>query len=258
MGTTPYMGIPFPDDEDDPFLIPVEAFFNGVDAWLQTISELGDLILSAPKCSFVLTGDVWNWGADITFTSPRTNEVITVAAGALTLLVDQYAYVVPSVHPLTTETLVPVAGAFVPRGAIVLAHRNLYGVALGRDNAVDIYSLISGGSGWSTGTIANGGGVETGSFYLGVRNGRIGKLAVEAGAATVNSDIEFFSDAGLTDMVYQALAADCSTTAFVDLASWPVAGWKGELIDGLLYYRITNNGANPSRYSIEMEGSGTI
>lgn len=107
-----------------------------------------------------------------------------------------------------------------------------------------------------TASAAAGGGTVDGSIDLGVGIGIMAGLQVTANGNTVNSDIKFFSDAALTNRIYLAAGKDCFTSPHEDRTSWGMFSFGNDLEDRKLYYKITNNGANPSTYDIEVVGTG--
>jgi hypothetical protein len=81
----------------------------------------------------------------------------------------------------------------------------------------------------------------------------VGKyLNVVANSNTVLTDIEFFADAARTRLVYQALAKDAFTSAFVDGTPFALFDLAGGLELNTIYYRLTNDGANASTYNIAL------
>jgi len=126
--------------------------------------------------------------------------------------------------------------------------------------------LATGGGGGGSGTVttvdkrgasktvtasaSSGGGTAVGSLSLGINSGLTVYLKVTANGNTTNSDIEFWRDVGKTDQVYQALGKDAFTSPFADGTPWSFVT-ASDLTAGLLYYTITNNGANASTYDIE-------
>jgi hypothetical protein len=108
-----------------------------------------------------------------------------------------------------------------------------------------------------TPSAASGGGTATGSINLGVSWGEIILLRVKANGNTTSSVIQFFADAARTDAVYVSWPADCFTAPYYeDHEGWTCFSKTNNLAGGLLYYTITNNGANASTYDIEMVGWG--
>jgi hypothetical protein len=108
-----------------------------------------------------------------------------------------------------------------------------------------------------TASAASGGGTATGNIDLGVSWGEIILLRVKANGNTTDSDVAFYTDAGRTDLIYLAEDKNCFAAPYhVDAEGWDCFSMTNNLAGGLLYYTITNNGANASTYDIEMVGWG--
>ena len=99
------------------------------------------------------------------------------------------------------------------------------------------------------------GGTASGHIHLLVSNGACLRLRVKANGNTVNSKIEFFSDAGMADadLIFLAEGRNCYTVPYYVMGlAWAIPGFGAALDGDKLYYRITNAGANDSTYDIEM------
>jgi len=108
-----------------------------------------------------------------------------------------------------------------------------------------------------TASAASGGGTATGSIAMGFDYGQVISLRVKANGNTVLSDIEFFTDAAMTDRIYMASAKNCYTAPYHrDGTAWSAFSMANNLESQNLYYRITNNGANASTYDIELIAFG--
>ena len=82
-------------------------------------------------------------------------------------------------------------------------------------------------------------------------------MRVKANGNTVNTDLEFFADAAMTDRVYWAQGRNCYTSPHhVDRTAWACFSFTNELEDDKLYYRFTNYGANASTYEVRVVGFG--
>jgi hypothetical protein len=112
---------------------------------------------------------------------------------------------------------------------------------------------LTGDSKHTTGTATSGGGTTSSHFHVTISNGIVCGLRVRAIGNTTLSNIEFFSDSGLTRRIYYAVNKDCYTSPYhADYNSWCIPQFNGPLVDNALYYTITNNGSNDSTYEIEM------
>jgi hypothetical protein len=125
---------------------------------------------------------------------------------------------------------------------------------MSRENPIQTYPF-SGGT--TTAEASSGGGVVTGAIDLGsIRRGIATVLAVQAIGNTVLSTIEFFTDSGRTDRVYLASNKDCYTVPYhIDRTPWALES-DSTMLDGNLYYRITNDGINASTYLVRVSGIG--
>lgn len=111
----------------------------------------------------------------------------------------------------------------------------------------------------TTGTATAGGGTVQGSILLGTNSGIVYGLRVRSVGNTVLSTIEMFADSARLDRTYLASNKDCYTSPYhVDRTPWMLQSFDNDLVGGLLYYTITNNGANASTYIIEVVGEGRV
>jgi hypothetical protein len=228
---------------------------------IATVHEDGDLIVGGGG-GLVLVGDVLSWAEAITVRSPRSGGTITIAAGAVGVMANEFMYVVPSVRPIITEAGVLLAAAAVPVGGVAIGARLGSAVLLRNTRRQDFARTVANGTSVTTGVAASGGGTTSGSIFVDVVRGQVHRMRVRAIGNTVLSDIRFYADAGLTELVHEALAVDCFTAGappyYDHRDPWPLTGWTTDLVAGLLYYEFTNNGANNSAYEIEMTGQGVI
>lgn len=120
-------------------------------------------------------------------------------------------------------------------------------------NPLEIFLLDTRGAPHTTGVATSGGGTVESSIDLsGAVIGEVVGLEVIAGGDTVDTDIEFFTDAGMLDRIYYATAKDCYTAPYRDMTSWALFSFDSEMVDRVLYYRFTNNGANNTTYDVKL------
>ncbi len=102
----------------------------------------------------------------------------------------------------------------------------------------------------TTPSAASGGGTAEGTIDL--RNAApVGRLLeLTALAATLTSQIELFADVARTILVYQSLVVDAFTTPFEDGTPFALFRPTSNLVDGKVYYRVTNTGGVASAYEI--------
>jgi hypothetical protein len=116
---------------------------------------------------------------------------------------------------------------------------------------------LAGATKVTTGSAGAGGGTVDFALPVGVRTGQAWRLRIRAIGNTVNSDIALYADAGRTDVIWPATAQDCFTAPYMDCkVGFPLLATDGSALDGNLYGTITNNGANPSAYEVEVWGAG--
>ena len=236
------------------------AFMNQLDADEYASFEDPLLMLTGGGMITLDTGtDELTWTEDFTLMSMLTGGLITIEPGTLAgFEAGKIAYIDVS-RPMTGSQIKTMAVTDSIRD-----NRNYVFIAIRRGNSVyfrnhsdrQAFSGFDyrGASKVTTGSAASGGGTTTGSINLGILKGSMWQLTVTALGNTVNSDIEFFADSGLTEQLYSQTGKDCYTSPFVDGSSWFV----GDLTNGLIYYRITNNGANASVYELEPVGFGEM
>lgn len=229
--------------------------------YIDAVHEEGAIIVGGGG-GLVLTGDVLTWAEAITVRSPRSGGTITIAAGAVGVMANEFVYVIPSVRPIITEAGALLAAAVVPDDGVAVGARLGSVVLLRNERRQDFARTVANGTEVTTGSAAPGGGTTTGSVFVGVARGQVHRLRVRANGNTVNTDVVFYADAGLTEVVHEALAQDCFTGGappyYDHRDGWPLTGWTTDLVAGLLYYEFTNNGANASTYVIELTGQGVI
>lgn len=108
------------------------------------------------------------------------------------------------------------------------------------------------GSPVTTPSAASGGGTAEGEIFLGMAAPTGSQIEIIANSNTVLTDVELFADAARSILVYQALAKDAFTTPFEDGTPFALFRPMANLELRRVYYRLTNNGANPSTYSIRL------
>jgi len=252
MPTTDLMGIEYPSENQDPYWDRFKAMMNQVAHKMYKNLEDPNLVLRGGG-EVTLDGDTLTWTENFEIMSMLTGGIITIEADTLTLEDGKIVYVevsrpVQGVSTKTFQTIDTLTSGdedkvfvLVRRGSNLYFRNNLVGLKDLRDPAK-----------FTTGSIASGGGSEDGPIDIGFDFASVWMFKVTA-TGTVNSDIQFFSDVGLTDKVYEALAKDC-TAPYEDLSQW----FTKNLTDGKLYYKITNNGASASVYNIEFVCLGKV
>lgn len=260
MPETPRMGYIYEPQGEPTWYQTFVAFMNQIDTDEYASFEDPLLMLTGGGMITLDTGtDELTWTEDFELLSMLTGAKITIEAGTLTgFEAGKVAYIEVS-RPLTSNTVKTLAVTDTIRG-----NRNFVFIAMRKDDSVffrnhsdrQAFSNFDyrGTSKVTTANATSGGGVVTGSINLGISKGSMWQLTVTAIGNTVDTDIEFFADSGLTEKLYEELTKDCYTSPFVDGVSWFV----GDLTDGLIYYRMTNNGASDSVYDLEPVGFGEV
>lgn len=106
MGTrlTPILELPFPAENDDPFHTNFNTAIDATDGYLAAALEDASCML-AEGGTFALVGSTLSWSADIKIFSGRSNAVITIAAGSITLADGHVAWLNGVSRPIATATL---------------------------------------------------------------------------------------------------------------------------------------------------------
>ena len=260
MPRTSRLGWVFPSEEQKSWYRIYQALINQQDVDVYAGYENPHLILRGGGTVNLDTGtDTLSWSDDFEVLSLLTGGVIIIEAGSLVgFEAGKIAYVSVSR---------PVSGAVVSTLSLAdnlgVDNEKLF-VAMRRGGAVffrnhanrDAMSFVDkmGASGVTTSVVASSGGIVTGSIQVGAIEGTIWLLRVGALGDTVDSSIHFYSDAGMTDELYEALNKDCYTSSHEDRVPWYFSSDAA----GLVYYSITNDGANDSAYDIEFSGMGRV
>lgn len=254
MPQTDRLGFKYPTENEDPFYETFRAMMNQVDSYIYTAIENLGIVLRGGGL-IELNGDTFSWSEKFEILSLSTGGIITIDPDSLTVVEGKVIYIdVPRpIQGVLTRTLKAADTILATDTSKLFVGIRRSGKISFRNQLVDI-SNLRGSAKKTTGSIASGGGSESGYLSIGFNYGVIQFLKVTALSDTVNSDIQFYSDAGMTIKVYEKLGEDCYTSAYEDLASW----FTKDLTDGKLYYKITNNGANPSAYEIETVGFGKV
>ena len=260
MTRTPRMGYIYEPQGEPTWYQTFVAFMNQLDADEYASFEDPLLMLSGGGMITLDTGtDELTWTEDFELVSMLTGGVITIEAGTLAgMEAGKIAYVEVA-RPITSNQVKTLAITDTIR-----ENRNYVFIALRKSDSVyfrnhsDRQAFTNfdyrGTSKVTTASASSGGGVITGSINLGILKGSMWQLSVTAIGNTVDTDIEFFADSGLTESLYSETGKDCYSSAFVDGVSWFV----GDLTGGLIYYRLTNQGANASVYDLEPVGFGEV
>lgn len=235
-----------------------EALINQQDADVWASIENPNLIMrGGGEISLNTATDVLSWSGDIEIVSLLTGGKITIVASSLSGFVDGKIACINLSRPVSGESTATMQIADVlstDRNKLFVALRNGSSLLVRNDANRQALTTINK---WDTrkivtSSVPSGGGIVSGSIPVGIVMGSAWRLRVTAIGNTTNTDIQFFADSGLTEKLYEALGEDCYSSPYDDGSSWFV----GMLTDGLLYYKLTNNGANASVYHIELVGQG--
>jgi hypothetical protein len=134
MGSTALMGLPFPEEDEDPFLPTMNnagGFFPTLDVWLQAIRENADLRIiedGSPWTIDPATNTV-AWGTDIVLYSGTDGGSVTISAASIVAGSPSVLYVTlarrPVTGPLTTAMKTGASlGALAPADLLVAMRIN--------------------------------------------------------------------------------------------------------------------------------------
>ena len=259
MPTSSKLGWIYPADMQRDWMDIWEALINQQETDVYSALEDPNLYLRGGGEISLDTGtNILSWDESMEILSCLTGGVVTIAAGSLASFLDGKIAYVQVTRPMTGNSILTLQVAdyigndrnkiFVAmrRGSVVYMRNNVNRIAMAE---IDKW----GAKKITTAVCGAGGANINGSFKTGVEKGSVWRLQVTALGNTVDSTIQFFSDAGLTNELYIASNKDCYSTPWYDATSWYM-----ETNGGLLYYKITNDGANISAYEIEMSGIGMV
>ena len=261
MPKTDLLGVIYPSEGQDPFYEIFKAGQGQWDGYVYSAIENPNLFLRGGGSITLNAGsNEMTWTEDLQLINLLTGGVVTISADTLAGLEDGKLVYVAVSRPIsgasTGELAIADTLPISDLNKVFVAMR--VGSALYMRNQVNVSTdmfNIWDAAGVITGNAKQGGGLPaTGSFSVNVERGAVFKMRVTAIGDTVDSDIKIFYDAGQTEQYYEALNKDCYTNPFVDNSPWGI----GPLVDGTLYYEITNNGANDSTYKIEVFGIGKV
>jgi hypothetical protein len=238
----------------------------GADGWATAIQALYSAVQRAAVNFVFRGGGTWTcvagasdydvtWSDDIVIEDPEIGEAITISAATLAAVPEgDVLYVTPSTDPITTETLTMANASVTPSESVTIGCVRNGAILTVPFFLTPCYSVTH-----ITGSASSAGGTVQGEIHIGVNAGLTHGLRVVAAGNTVLSTIELFADSARTDRVYLASGKDCYTSPYhVDRTPWMLQSFDNNLVDGILYYTITNNGANDSTYTIEVVGEGRV
>jgi hypothetical protein len=99
---TPYLGIPTPTENEDPFFATMVNHFRDVDLYLTATRENAGAILIKDGSPWSLVGPDLSWG-DIELTSAESGEAVTAAAGTMAIAGDGVVYVQTGDRPFVDQ-----------------------------------------------------------------------------------------------------------------------------------------------------------
>lgn len=158
MATSPRMGWPYPEENQDPFWDAFVAFVAAQDASVFALREDRDfLIMKGGTVSFVASSGLLTWSQAIEMNSAVTGFKWTLPAGSLNLNDGDYIYVTLPHNPTTNLNVVAGAGPTLPKSdidnPIVIGLRNgdrIYfrdGKVLLDGQALSLFVTMPGGGG---------------------------------------------------------------------------------------------------------------
>jgi len=259
MPTTDLLGILFPTEDQVPFWDIYKAAMGQFDSLIYASLENQNLILTGGgTVTLNTTTNELTWTENFHLLNLTTGGKVVVEAATLAGFEDgKTAYVTVS-RPIAGSVLatLSIADTLAAKDTSKVWMALRVGSAVNMRSNVNRANLVPftyfDATKIVTAEAASGGGDVTGSIALGISNGDMWRLQLTAVANTVDSTIQLYADVGMTDLLYEAANEDCYTSSYDDRAS----KWIGGLTDGLLYYKITNDGANNSTYNLEISGFG--
>lgn len=102
--TTSELAITYPSESEDPFHVTHAIGMEELDEWIRLMWEEASLIIVGGG-EFTLVGDLFSWTAGIKIINVRTNKVITVAAGSVSIPDGQIASLTGVTRPLDNQSL---------------------------------------------------------------------------------------------------------------------------------------------------------
>lgn len=260
MPTTGRMGFIYSGENEEHWWDIWVAMMDQFDVSIYSAIENPNLFLTGGgEITLNTSTHVLTWTEDFELLNVLTGGVATIAAGSLSGFVDgKIAYIevsrplsgaVTKIFQLTDSLSADASKVFIAmrRGSSVYCRNHANRVGFGLVDKWDTKKIV-------TDSASSGGGTVVGSPIIGIDMGSMWRLRVNANGNTVDSTIQFFSDAGMTDELYLAANKDCYAAPYDDGGSWFV----GMLTDGRIHYKITNDGANASTYDIEFVGIGRM
>lgn len=203
--------------------------------------------------------DELTWDEDFEILSMLSGGIITIEAATLTGFTDGKIACIEISRPVSGGVV-----ATLEVANVLTTETSKLFVAVRRGNAVyfrnqatrDAVTFVNktGAKKITSSVVSDSGGTVSGSIQVGAVEGSMWFLKATALGNTVDSSIEFFSDVGETDRLYEAPNKDMYSASYEDRTTWYI----GPLTNGLLYYKLTNDGANSSAYEIELSGIGRM
>jgi hypothetical protein len=158
MPTSPRMGWPYPEENQDPFWDAFVAFVAAQDASVFALKEDRDLlIMNGGTVSFTASSGLLSWSLPIELNSAVTGFKWTLPAGSVNLNDGDYLYVTLPHNPTTNLNVASGSGSTLPKtdidNPIVLGLRNgdrVYfrdGKVLLDGQALTLFATMPGGGG---------------------------------------------------------------------------------------------------------------
>jgi len=101
---TSVLNLTSPSEFDDPFHAIHQTGMEEIDVWLRIMWEEASLLIVGGG-TMTLVGNLFSWGDTIRVINVRTNRVITVLAGNVTILDGEVASLTGVTRPLANQTL---------------------------------------------------------------------------------------------------------------------------------------------------------
>lgn len=163
MATSPLMGWPYPEENQDPFFDAFAAFVAAQDASVFALKEDRDfLIMKGGTVAFTASSGLLTWSQPIEFNSAVTGFKWTLPAGSVNLSDGDYLYITLPHNPTTNLNVASGVGQTLPKAdidnPIVLGLRNgdrVYfrdGKVLLDGQSLTLFAQMPGGGGGGVGS----------------------------------------------------------------------------------------------------------
>ena len=160
----------------------------------------------------------------------------------------------PALATTTNPVVVSTATAPNPGDVLTASGATAAGWQPAAGGGAEIFAK-RGASVITIGPVGSGGGTATSNVTTWFNEGIIIRIRLVASANTVQTTLEFYAKDTFmaADLLYQATNVDAWNNAYIDLVP---DYYTDDDVSAELHVKITNNGANPASYDLEVVGLG--